>query len=182
MAWTAPITFLDGDPLTAAQLNVFVRDNLNETGPGKATTNSRLLTTSNVNSIEERQWATAYVADSFSATEYFPVTENGDGTEYGPTVTVEHSGRVLVMYDAYIRVLVNENGGSAVCGPVFNGSSRDSTTDNVIRTGRESGMRAGSSTIYYGEPGLLTVTLGYGVSRQGDTTLFSHRRLTAIPF
>lgn len=182
MSWTVPITFVDGDPLTAAQLNVFVRDNMLETGPGKATTASRLLTSTNLNTIAERQWGMGYVATSINVTEHFPVTEDGDGNVYGPEVTVQHTGRALILYDAYIRVQVNENGGSAVYGPVFNDDHRGAVTDNTIRSGREGGMRAGGSTVYFGEPGLLKVTMGYGVSRAGDDTLFGQRRLTVFPF
>lgn len=36
MAWTVPSTFVDGYPLTAAQLNTLIRDNLLETAPAKA--------------------------------------------------------------------------------------------------------------------------------------------------
>src|SRR5690606_12967068 len=38
MAWSAPMTAVSGSVFTAAQFNQFVRDNLNETAPARATT------------------------------------------------------------------------------------------------------------------------------------------------
>lgn len=182
MVWTAPITFLDDDPLTASIMNSHVRDNFLETGPGKATTASRLLTTAGTNNIGERQWGTALVRSTISVSEFFPTLENNIGDLYGPKVTVEHGGRVWVAWNSFIRVPTGSNAGSAVVGPVFNGDERASLTRQCSRSGREGGMAASASTTYYGEPGLLTVALGYGVSKAGDAAEFAERRLTVIPF
>jgi hypothetical protein len=68
MAWTAPMTAVANSVFTAAQFNQFVRDNLNETAPAKATTAGSHFAGTGLNSIAERTAATAIVATSQTTT------------------------------------------------------------------------------------------------------------------
>jgi len=52
MAWTAPRTYVTGEVVTAAILNTDVRDNLNETGPAKVTTDGDMLVATGLNAME----------------------------------------------------------------------------------------------------------------------------------
>lgn len=54
MAWTTPITATASTPLTAAQWNAVVRDNLNMTAPALATTAGSIFVGTGVNAIAER--------------------------------------------------------------------------------------------------------------------------------
>lgn len=194
MAWTAPITFTNGDPLTAAQLNTFVRDNMLETGPGKSVVRGRMLVTENVNDILERQWVRDYQGGHINQSDItldrpFPVTEDQEGTEYGPSVTVQHGGTMLLMYDARIQMTA-EGPSDAVYAPVIDGQ-RPQNTHFAVRSGREGGGRWGAWWLWKGEPGLSYVTMAYGISGptgrtddDGDpvTARYAGRRLTVIPF
>lgn len=179
MPWTNPITFEDGDPLTAAQLNTFLRANLLETGPGRAAANGRLLTTLNVNQIGERQWARDYNHQDISLDRRFPVSEDAEGSTYGPEVTVEHGGRMLILFDASIRTI--EGTGNAIYAPMIDGRSPDSS-HYALRSGRE-GVHRSMGCILWTEspPGVSTVTMAYGTYSSSTTCLYSHRRLTVIP-
>ena len=79
MAWSAPLTAVNGVALTAAQWNASVRDNLNETGPAVATTSGRLIVSDGANSITERAVLRAYVTttQSTTSTTYAPLTTDG---------------------------------------------------------------------------------------------------------
>ena len=192
MVWTVPITFVDADPLTAAQLNVFLRDNMLETGPGKATTGARLLTTFGVNQIGERQWARTVLNSTITTTnKEYAVIQDEDDVLYGPTLTVEHGGKCLVFYDANVT---STTGGAAMFGPVFDGDTREaanpastvnsnvSVTAKAAASARRSGARLGGIMLYTGEPGLLRVDMGYGSINTSSSATYSHRRLSIYPF
>lgn len=180
MVWTAPITWEDGDPLTAAQLNNFVRNNFLETEVSKATTASRLITTAGMNAVREQQWARGFSSNVVTTTAQFPtIDDSEDDTEFGPIVTVEHGGRLLVMYDAMI--LVASGAAEALYGPVLNGRLPDSSM-NAVMSGRSTYSRCGAWTLMEAEPGLATITMAYGVSGSESTARYSLRRLTVLPF
>lgn len=54
MAWSAPMTAVSGSVFTAAQFNLFVRDNLLETAPAKATGGGGVIMTNGANSVVQR--------------------------------------------------------------------------------------------------------------------------------
>ena len=54
MAWSAPMTAVSGSVLTAAQFNTYVRDNLNETAPAKATAAGQIFVSTAANAIAAR--------------------------------------------------------------------------------------------------------------------------------
>jgi len=184
MVWTAPITFYDGDPLTAAQLNTFVRDNMMETGPGKAVRDSQLLVTDNVNLVSPRQWARAIDKTIITVDSEFPTAEGKeDGVDdpvTGPTVTVAHGGAMLIFYDARIRILSGD--ASAAYAPVVDGQSPENTA-TAVRSDHTYFARAGSCTyVDLGEPGISEVSVAYGVLNNSTTAQYALRRLTVLPF
>ena len=179
MPWTDPITFYDGDPLTAAQLNTFIRDNLLETAPAKATREGRLITTASIHSVAERQWARDVKTDSINVENQWFVSEDEDGTPYGPTCTVAHGGALLIFYDALITVTAGN--GNAVYAPGVNGNAPEHT-NYALRSARDATLRTGS--VYYVElePGVAEVSMYYGTSNQTTTARYDERRLTVIAF
>jgi hypothetical protein len=54
VTWSAPMTAVANSTFTAAQFNQYVRDNLNETAPAKATSAGSYFVADGVNSIAER--------------------------------------------------------------------------------------------------------------------------------
>lgn len=180
MAWTVPVDFHDGDPLTAAQLNTFVRDNFLETGPGKATMESRMLVTENVNHIVERQWARAYEDSQITVNNTFPHSEDDEGKLYGPVVTVEHGRQMLILFDTLIQV--QSGGGNGIYAPMIAGNAPESS-NYALRTAREGIFRTGAFYWATGlEPGTSQVTMCYGASNQTTTVNYRYRRMTVIPF
>jgi hypothetical protein len=81
---------------TAAQFNTYVRDNLLETSPAKATTAGSIFVTSGTNSISERIPGTATVAtaETTASTTYAALTTAG------PAVTVTTGTKALVCLKA----------------------------------------------------------------------------------
>ncbi len=98
MAWTSPLTAVANAALTAAQWNASVRDNLNETATAKATTAGRLIVSTGLNSVTERDIVTASVgtAQTSASTTYT------DLTTVGPNITITTGAKALVMVSALI--------------------------------------------------------------------------------
>lgn len=94
MSWTAPMTFVAATTLTAAQLNIHLRDNLNETAPAKATTAGRIFVSTGANAIAER----AVVDNLVSTSETTISTTYVDLTTVGPVQTVTTGTRALVIW------------------------------------------------------------------------------------
>lgn len=84
MTWVAPMTFVANTVLTAAQLNTYLRDNLNETAPAKATTAGYHFVTSGPGAIAERAIRSDTISSSNTTTSTAYVTITN-----APTVTVE---------------------------------------------------------------------------------------------
>lgn len=93
MAWTAPMTFVANQVLTAAQLNTHLRDNLNECPTAKATTSGSYFVGNGPNSVVERSPETARVSAYQTTTS--ASYDNLVGT-VGPTVTVTTGTKALI--------------------------------------------------------------------------------------
>lgn len=98
MAWTAPMTWTDGSVLTAAQLNLHLRDNLLETLPAKATAASRFYVANNRSHMVERNPGEAFVNSGETRNN----EEYGDLATVGPTITRVTGPSVLVIWGAAI--------------------------------------------------------------------------------
>lgn len=99
MAWTAPKTFVANAILTAAELNVHLRDNLGETAPAKATTAGSLFVSTGANAIAQRTPTSATVATlqtTASATYTNLITP-------GPAVTVTCGAQAIVVVSAELQ-------------------------------------------------------------------------------
>lgn len=98
MSWTAPLTWVAGNVLTAAQLNQQVRDNMLETAPAKATTAGGLFLATGTNAIAQRIPDTDTVAtsESTSSTSYAALTTPG------PIATCTTGTKALVLLSAQL--------------------------------------------------------------------------------
>lgn len=163
---------------TAAQFNTFVRDNLNETAPAKATTTGTIFVGTGVNSIAERV-PSHTVVQSAETTTSMSYT---DLATVGPAVTVDTGSAAFIC----IRTLLQNNtagqtseasfaisGASSAAPTVARAISHESSTANA-------GTRVSLQNLFTTlTPGSNTFTMKYLVD--GGTGLFSHRELIVIP-
>jgi hypothetical protein len=182
MAWTAPMTAVSGSVFTAAQFNQFVRDNLNETAPAKATTAGQYFVADGANSITARQVVGATDLNSGSTTG----TSFGDldgPALVGPSVTLTTGSQALVYYHTQAT---NSGAGSARASVEVTGATSIATADNrsVATFGSaDNGLGAGTTVLYSDglalTPGSNTFTMKYRVS--SGTGTFDDRRLIVMP-
>lgn len=92
------MTAVANSTFTAAQFNLYVRDNLLETAPAKATTAGRIFVTTGVNAIAEREVADATVATSQTTAS----TSYVDLSTAGPAITVTTGVKALAFWTAGI--------------------------------------------------------------------------------
>lgn len=102
MAWTAPMTAVAGAVFQAAQFNTYVRDNMLELAPAKATTPGSIFAVTGTNQIAERIPGAAI--DTGTAT--FTSTSFADPAtgSAGPSVSVVTGVQALVGYRSYLEV------------------------------------------------------------------------------
>lgn len=91
------MTAVAGSAFTAAQFNTYVRDNLLETFPGKASAANQLLIGTGLNTVAVRAPAT----DEISTTETSSSSSFGNLATVGPTVTVTTGTSALVAWGCY---------------------------------------------------------------------------------
>lgn len=179
MTWTAPMTAISGSVFTAAQFNTFVRDNLNETAPAKATTQGGYFVTSSLNQIVERigQRQTIVTSETTTSTAYT------DLATVGPTVTVTTGQLALVIWGAQLtnntpnvssRVSVDVSGASSIPADDVRGLAYDPATAG--------GVLQCSHAVFYDDliSGSNTFTLKYRVG--AGTGTFLRRRLIVLPY
>src|SRR5690606_30245091 len=126
MAWSAPMTAVANSTFTASQFNQYVRDNLNETSPAKATAASGYFVGDGVNSITERFAVTDLELDEgeTDATDYGNLDSPAN---VGPTVTLETGPSALII----VRCSAENSGtGSARMAYEVSGATSLSPADN----------------------------------------------------
>lgn len=178
MAWTAPMTAVAGSVFTASQFNQFVRDNLAEVAPAKATTPGGYFTTTATNQIAERVGKVG-VDLSTGTTTSTSFTDLDTGP--GPSVTVDTSNCALVIFSASLQ---NSGTSSSRVGFDVSGATTMAATDNRglgVFGSANTGIVAGN-VVYHTDltAGANTFTLKYRVA--GGTGTFMSRRLHVLPF
>lgn len=111
MAWTAPITFVNG-MLPASQLNQMLRDNMNETAPAKATTAGSYFASSGLNSIAEREVLNTSYYERFgtTSTTYTAAAPGGIKIQ-----NVAHSGSLIALWTARMYVFSSPSVTNTAC-------------------------------------------------------------------
>jgi hypothetical protein len=179
MAWTAPITFISGTTLTASQLNTYLRDNLLELAPAKATTPGSYFCATGTNSIAERTPDTNLITTSQTTTS----TSYVDLATVGPSVSVATGAYAFVI--ATCQMENNTNDFQTYMSWAVSGATTRSAID-AVAVGKD-GTPAGNfcrltnfDMINNLTPGTNTFTAKYRVG--GGTGTFSERRITVFPF
>lgn len=179
MTWTAPMTAVAGATFTAAQFNLYVRDNLNETAPAKATAKGQFFVSTAANAIAARQLSGATVATTQSTTS----TSYTDLATVGPSVSVSSSDRAVVFFQSDIDN-TGVNGASSVSVAVSGATSISANGAwRIVRDGAASGnvWRVGVAHMFTGlNAGTNTFTMKY-LAGSGTAT-FGNREIIVLPF
>jgi len=179
MSWTAPMTFVGNTVLTAAQLNVHLRDNFLETEVAKATSPGGLMISEGNNQIVERVASQAVIdqAEDTSSTSYT------DLATVGPVVSLQTGTRALVFLHCKLQNATANFQGNMSFG--ISGNTTQAATDSGSI--QSDGLSADKSVQWGGAnlvddliPGINVFTGKYKVG--GGTGTFSNRQLTVIPF
>lgn len=171
------MTAVSGSVYTAAQFNTFVRDNLNETAPAKATTLGGYFVTTSLNEIAERVGARQTIATS----ETTGSTSFTDLATSGPAVTVTTGPLALVIFGAEQS---NSGSGSTRSSVDVTGASTIAAADvrSLTLSGTAGAEFQASHSVFYDDltPGVNTFTMKYRVS--SGTGTFARRRLIVLPY
>lgn len=170
MAWTTPLTAVANAPLTAAQWNASVRDNLLETAPAKATAGSRIIVTTGANSVTERLISQA----SIDTTETTGSTSYIDLPSAGPTVSIVTGTRALVWMTSQMS---NSASGSTLSSYEVSGASSLLGDDSraIIHDISTSSLRTSVCDLRSVTSGTNVFAMKYRVS--SGTGTFLRRRL-----
>ncbi len=126
MAWTVPMTFVTGAVLSAAQLNIYLRDNMNCQAPAKstATTNVHFITTG-PSAFEARPYGIAQANTSKAFPAATPTYS--DLPQPGPQVTLTTGDRALAWWSCNARnSLVNA---ATMCSVAVTGATEIEASD-----------------------------------------------------
>lgn len=189
MTWTAPKTWVSDEVLTADDLNVYLRDNLLELSPSKATTAGSIFVTESPSVISERIIMSDYIAasESSSATSYT------DLRTVGPSVTVKTSSQAFVFLYCHMYATLSNSSTPDNYAVWMNFDVTGATTDfavnrdsTAIMLQSSNGQRWGITILYTNmNPGWNTFTVKYRVSQptSGSAPIgtWSNRRIAVLP-
>jgi len=177
MAWTAPMTAIATAAFTAAQFNTYVRDNLVQTAPAKATTAGGIFVATGTNAIAERipTAATVSTSQTTASTSYANLSTSG------PTVTVTTGAQAIVMWSAFTQN--STSGASNAIAFEISGATTHSASDvdaTRFQAASNSDFERSSGLAFVSlTPGSNTFQMKYRVS--GGTGTFANRHLCVIP-
>lgn len=171
------MTAVSGSVYTAAQFNTFVRDNLNETAPAKATQPSRLIVTDGANSIAERD----LVEDVVFTAETTASTTFTDLATPGPSVTVDTGSKALVV----VTAMMSNSTINGINISTFEVSGATTSAANIVRAVENTSstanavVRASAVTLFSSlNPGSNTFTMKYQVN--AGTGTFQRRNIAVL--
>lgn len=178
MAWSAPMTAVVNAAFTAAQFNQYVRDNLNETGPAKVTTDGQYLVSTGANTLVARGISrnTVQISESTTSTSFTDLTTGG------PALTATTGDTAIIILSAKLSHATAL--GNAIMGYAISGATTQAALDETSlqiappATGflqaswvmQEVGLTVGSNTF----------TAKYKTNT--GTATFDRRRMILMPF
>lgn len=180
MAWTAPVTFVAGAVLTAAQLNTYLRDNFAETAPAKATgTVGSYFVGAAANSIAERSMNQMFASASDTTTSS-TFTDLSGGPDTAVTVT---SGARAVVFLSCSMSNNTVNGLSAMGFEVSGATTTGAAAAAALR-GTSATVNANITASYVTvaslSAGSNSFTPKYSAST--GTSSFGSRRVLVLPY
>ncbi len=179
MAWSSPMTAVVNATFTAAQYNTFVRDNLLETMPAKATVAGSWFVSTGANAIVQRTPATAIVATG----ETRATNTYGDLATVGPSVSIATGQRAFVWISASIQGVTNANIEGYMSYAVSGATSHAETDNRAIvyrAVNINQAARLGTGILHTNmTPGTNVFTAKYKAS--GTSASFVDRRISVLP-
>jgi hypothetical protein len=189
MAWTAPRTAQTSEVWSSSDWNTYVRGNLLETMPGKATAALQYFCSTGLNAIAAR--AAGGIAGDTATTGWVATSQTTSSTSYtdlttvGPSVASTTGKRALVFYSA---AMSNNTNSTQVSISVAVSGSTTIAADDTWRAMAD-GVDA-SRTNRFGmfhlfttlTEGPNTFTMKYKVGSGATTGTFSDRHLIVVPF
>lgn len=175
------MTAVSNTAFTAAQFNTHVRDNLLETGPGKATSgvsNGSILTKSGTNAVTWRTptISTVTTSQTTSSTSYTNLSTSG------PTVSIATGAHALVLWNASLSN--NSSNSSYMTVSVSGATTITADDDKALRFSDPTG----SGRVSHAATWFMWTTLNSGTNTfqakyrvAGGTGTFSNRRMIVIP-
>lgn len=179
MAWTTPMTFTANTPLTAAQLNTHLRDNLLETMTGKAFTAGQFFVSGGVHQIVPRDAVRARVDVNESTDSH---DDWADLATPGPAVTVQTGTKAMVFCYAKVGNTTAETN-SACSWEISGATTRAPLWQTAVEVSGIStrSMRWSSSDVITNlVPGENTFTMKYRCG--SGTASFDDRFIGVLPF
>lgn len=183
MAWSTPKTWVAEDLLTAAELNLQIRDNLLETEAASANDIGSLLVSSGENSVSWRRPVQAETAATVTTTSPTPVGLGGNT----PQVTFTTNGACLILFAARMQRTagVSTADDYVNCGPQINGvTGAEAAIARAVRVTSTPLVRYSGHVLHYDiPPGTYTAQLMYWVTNTtgGLTGSYGHRSICVIP-
>lgn len=180
MAWTAPMTAVANTAFTAAQFNTYIRDNLLETAPAKASGEGSYFVGNGANTLIERYWGTdpQLAEGSTSSSSYTDLSGS-----FGPTVTAATSSRALVILTGRMRNNTTSEY-AAMSFAVSGDSSIAASDDNCLSFENSAANTDSQASVVIPlntlTPGSNTFTTKYRST--GGTATFERRRITVLPY
>lgn len=173
------MTAVSGATFTAAQFNQYVRDNLNETAPAKATAASQLFVSTGANAITTRVPSQASVATAETTTS----TSYTDLATVGPRITVT-TGTIAFCWFAASHahsLSDNETASSVAVSGASTVAASNSWEHSVDGVTANNFVRGGSFHIFTGlTPGTNVFTMKYRLGATGTAT-FRDREMGVLP-
>ena len=173
------MTAIAGAVFTASQFNQFVRDNLAETAPAKATALGSYFAVADTNKIVQRTPATSTVnvAESTTSTAFV------DLTTAGPQVTVDTGSAALILITAEINNNTASQAGRV--GVAISGATTETVDGTYVLRQETNGtsefQRCTVARLHTTlTPGTNTFRMVYAAT--GGTASFNFRNLIILPF
>jgi hypothetical protein len=173
------MTAIAGSVFTASQFNQFIRDNLSETAPAKATVPGSYFAVSDTNQIAQRTPATATVnvSESTASTSFV------DLTTLGPQVTVNTGTSALILITAEITNNTASQAGRI--GITISGATSETPDGTTVLRQETNGtsefnrctMARLHTTL---TPGSNTFRMVYAAT--SGTAAFNFRNIIVMPF
>lgn len=180
MAWVTPLTAVSNAALTAAQWNASVRDNLNETAPGKATAAGQIFVATGLNAVAARvSVQDAYNGggtDATNSASYIPLTGGSAISMATGTKAIIHSYGVWSMDTAGSRCYISHavSGATTVAASDLWAIVNDCQSVNRVST---SGITVAWTTLTSG-----TNVFTQNFKTGSNIVTVPIRRMVGIPF
>jgi hypothetical protein len=174
------MTAVAGTAFTAAQFNTYVRDNLNTTAPAVATTAGRIIVTTGLNSVTERNPDVGFLATSQGTA----TTTYTDLATVGPTITVTCGVKAMVIIGGGISNSTAGSGGRI--GVDLSGANTSAASDTnsfLIESGNASDAFKGTWVTIFSpiSVGSTQFRLKYRCVGAATAT-FNDRLVAVVPF